>query len=60
MLAHGIQVRLQQGCNLCALQIVDANVHSKALGDQNKKYRCAIGRRIAGSQVSNWPSARTR
>lgn len=27
--------------------------------DQNKKYRCAIGSTVAGSQVSNSPSART-
>src|SRR3989442_14678472 len=26
---------------------------------QNKKYRCAIGKTRAGSQVSTWPSART-
>ena len=26
---------------------------------QNRKYRCAIGSSVAGSQVSNWPSART-
>lgn len=26
---------------------------------QNKKYRCAIGSTVAGSQVSNTPSART-
>jgi hypothetical protein len=26
---------------------------------QNKKYRCASGSTRAGSQVSNWPSART-
>ena len=27
--------------------------------DQNRKYFCAIGNSVAGSQVSNWPSART-
>lgn len=27
--------------------------------DQNRKYRCAIGKTSAGSQVSNSPSART-
>ncbi|CAM2161097.1 hypothetical protein PT2222_90314 [Paraburkholderia tropica] len=27
--------------------------------DQNRKYRCAIGSTVAGSQVSNWPSATT-
>lgn len=27
--------------------------------DQNKKYLCAIGSTVAGSQVSNSPSART-
>ena len=27
--------------------------------DQNRKYRCAIGRMVAGSQVSSTPSART-
>ena len=26
---------------------------------QNRKYRCAIGRTVAGSQVSSTPSART-
>jgi len=26
---------------------------------QNKKYRCAIGSTVAGSQVSSTPSART-
>jgi len=28
-------------------------------GSQNRKYRCAIGSFVAGSQVSNSPSART-
>jgi len=27
---------------------------------QNRKYFCASGSTVAGSQVSNWPSARTR
>ena len=27
--------------------------------DQNRKYRCAIGSTVAGSQVSSTPSART-
>jgi hypothetical protein len=26
---------------------------------QNRKYLCAIGSSVAGSQVSSWPSART-
>jgi len=30
-----------------------------AVQGQNRKYRCAIGNSLAGSQVSSWPSART-
>ena len=55
MLVHGIQMLLQQVLNGVALQIVEADVHSL----QNRKYRCAIGRLAAGSQVSSWPSACT-
>ena len=55
VLVHGVQMKLQQGLDGFALQVVDPDVHSV----QNRKYRCAIGRITAGSQVSNWPSART-
>ena len=55
VLVHGVQMQLQQGLNGLALQVVDPDVHSV----QNRKYRCASGRLTAGSQVSNWPSART-
>ena len=55
MLVHGVQMQLQQGLDGLALQVVYPDVN----GVQNRKYRCAIGRLTAGSQVSNWPSART-
>jgi hypothetical protein len=31
----------------------------EAASPQNRKYRCAIGSTVAGSQVSSTPSART-
>jgi hypothetical protein len=52
---HAVEVLLKQGLNRCAAEIVSSDLH----GVQNKKYRCAIGKLAAGSQVSNWPSART-
>ena len=55
VLVHGVQMQLQQGLDGFALQVVDPDFHSV----QNRKYRCAIGRLTAGSQVSSWPSART-
>ena len=55
VLVHGVQMQSQQGLDGVALQVVYPDVH----GLQNRKYRCAIGRLTAGSQVSNWPSART-
>ena len=55
VLVHGVQMQLQQGLDGLALQVVDPDLQ----GIQNRKYRCAIGRLTAGSQVSNWPSART-
>ena len=39
---------------LCVSQFLNAG------GNQNRKYRCAIGNTFAGSQVSNSPSAHTR
>ena len=55
VLVHGVQMQSQQGFDGLALQVVDPDVHSL----QNRKYRCAIGRLTAGSQVSSSPSART-
>ena len=52
---HRIQMHLQQLLNRRASQVVNLNIHSH----QNKKYRCAIGKLVAGSQVSSCPSART-
>jgi len=40
-------------------RIVRAGRANVCDGDQNRKYRCAIGRTSAGSHVSNSPSART-
>jgi len=31
----------------------------RSFATQNRKYRCAIGNTVAGSQVSSTPSART-
>jgi hypothetical protein len=36
----------------------DPRRHAAVIG-QNSEYRCASGKLFAGSQVSNWPSART-
>ena len=55
VLVHGVQMQSQQGLDGLALQVVDPDVHRL----QNRKYRCAIGRLTAGSQVSSSPSART-
>ena len=52
---HRIQMHLKQLLDGRTSQVVNLNMHS----DQNKKYRCAIGKLVAGSQVSSWPSART-
>ena len=49
VLVHGVQMQSQQGLDGRALQVVDPDVN----GVQNRKYRCAIGRLTAGSQVSN-------
>ncbi|MDW5442650.1 hypothetical protein [Polaromonas sp. SM01] len=58
--AHIGQMFFQKDSDSRVAEIVSSNMKSgHRLGAQNKKYRCVMGRLRAGSQVSNWPSART-
>ncbi len=38
---------------------IDISIDNDCITNQNRKYRCAIGKTVAGSQISNSPSALT-
>ena len=61
---HVLQMLLHEGFDARIAQVVQADPQVVPQGvhgprPQNKKYRCAMGSTVAGSQVSSWPSART-
>ncbi len=38
---------------------IDISIDNDCITNQNRKYRCAIGKTVAGSQINNSPSALT-
>ena len=38
---------------------IDISIDNDCITNQNRKYLCAIGKTVAGSQISNSPSALT-
>jgi hypothetical protein len=58
MFKHNI-CRIVGHTRLCSKDRLLKIVASQSFATQNRKYRCAIGSTVAGSQVSSTPSART-
>ena len=57
--AAGRKIEIDQHAIDLRYRVPTARRQNAIGAHQNRKYRCAIGSTVAGSQVSNTPSART-